>query len=112
MHGCSDAYKTISLDNLASIRYIPLEFDTIHICVYTDGHFRTFTISILKLVSFSFSLMVKMLHYIPLNSSRATRRPSSTEEAELFALEVALQRFRNERQIMFQLLQKEVPEVQ
>lgn len=36
--------------------------------------------------------------------SSVMRRPSSMEEAKLFSVDVALERFRNQRKIMFQFL--------
>lgn len=41
-------------------------------------------------------------------TSRRTRRPTSTEVAELLALNIALLHLHNQRKITFQLLQKEV----
>lgn len=112
LKGCLEAYANLQAESLAFLRYVPLEFATIHIRVFSDSSFQNLPDKQSQL-GFVFFLAdgndcCNIFHW---HSSRATRRPASTEEAELLALDVALLRLRNQRRIMFQLLQKEVPVV-
>lgn len=112
LQSCRKAYNQLAVDNLASLRFVPLDFESIHIRVFSDSSFQNLPDKHSQ-IGFIFTLADKhdktnIFHW---HSSRATRRPTSTEEAELFALDVALQRLRNQRKIVFQLLQKEVPAV-
>lgn len=106
---CPHEYKNVTIEKLASLRYVPLDFDTIHVKVYTEGslqnlpdkHSQIGLIFILADGDNSWNTC----HW---HSSRALRSPSSTEEGELFAFDFSLKRFFSQRQIMFQLLQKDV----
>lgn len=107
LQSCCAAYQNVAIDKLASLGYAPLEFDTIHIRVFTDGSLENLPDK-LSQIGFLFVLIdgdnrCTIFHW---HTSRATRRQSSTEEAELFSLHLALQRFRKQCQIMFQLLHK------
>lgn len=109
---CHEAYVLISHGNLASLRYVPLNFDTIHIRLFSDGSFQNLPDKHSQ-IGFVFILAdgnekSNIIHW---HSSRATRRPASTEDSELMALDVASLRLRNQRRIIFQLLHKEVPVV-
>lgn len=110
LNSCREAYAAVPNQQLASLRYVPLDFATIHNLVYSDGSFQNLPDKHSQ-IGFVFFLAdgsdrCNLFHW---HSSRATRRPSSTEEAELLALDVAFLGLRNQRRIMFQLLKKEVP---
>ena len=40
LQSCHENYEVIPANNLEFLRYVPLEFDTIHIRVYYDGSFQ------------------------------------------------------------------------
>jgi len=95
-------------DALAMITYVPLDYETIHIRVYSDGAFQTLSTKHSQ-IGFLVFLADKddTCNIIHWHSARAPRRPCSTEKSELMALDVALRVTENLRKIVFQLLEKE-----
>lgn len=112
MQSCRDAYARVPIDRLAKLRYVPLNFSTVHIHVFFDAPFPNLT-DMHSQVGFVFFFADgnNKCNLFHCSSIQATRRPASTEEAEILALNFALLRLRNQRRIMLQLLQKEVPVV-
>lgn len=95
------AYAQVPEEQLASFRYVPLDFATIHIRVYSDGSFQNLPDK-QNQVEFIFVLAdgndrCNLFYW---DISRSTHRPASTEEAELLALDFSLPRFLNQRRIM------------
>lgn len=88
----------------------PLAFSFIHIRLHTDGVYQNLKE---KHFQIGFSITVSDRHnssnIIHWQSSRASRRPSSTEEAELFLLDHALGSIRNLQEVVLQLQRKKVP---
>lgn len=105
----SEALQHAKDKSLASLSNVPLDFGSIHIRIYADGAYQNLKDKHSQ-IGFVFTLSdrfhrTNIFHW---QSSRDTRRPSSTEEAELFALDLALRSIRNQRELVFQPLRKEV----
>lgn len=109
---CRQAYSQIQLHQLALLRNASLEFDTIHIRVYSNVSFLNLPEKHSQ-IGFVFVLADgnDKNNLSDWYRSCASRWPASTEEAKLLSLDIALNRLQNQRKIVFQLLQKEVPVV-
>lgn len=106
---CRQAYAQIQLNQMSSLCYVPLDFYTVHIRVYSNGFFQNLPAKHFQ-IGFVFVPAdgidcCSIFHW---HSSCTTCRPAFTEGAELLILDVAMQRLRNHRRIAFQLHQKEV----
>lgn len=110
LNSCQDAYVKVDREKLARLHYVPLDFKTVQIRVFSDGSFQNLSNKHSQ-IGFVIILEDANDHYniFTWHSCRATRREWSTKEAELFALDSALLRLRNQRDITFQLLKKKVP---
>lgn len=112
LHRTAEALQHASDQELTTLTYKPLDFATIHIRVFSDGSYQNLPDKHSQ-IGFIICISDKddncnITHW---HSSRASRRPTSTDESELFALDLALNRLRSHRKIIFQLLGKEIPTV-
>lgn len=105
LQSCKEAYEKVTTENLALLRYIPLDFSTIHMLVFSDGSFQILPYKHSQ-VGFVFVLADghERCNLFQCHSSRATRRPASSEEPELLSLDISLHWLRSQRHIMMQLL--------
>lgn len=94
----------------SSIIYVPLDASTIHIRLYTDGAYQNLPIKHSQ-VGFITVLADKndTFNIIHWRSSRAPRRPHSTEQSELMALDVSLSSLENLSMIVFSLIKRVIP---
>jgi len=104
------ALRLAKMDHMSQLKYAPLDEETTHIRVYSDESFQNLE---LKHSQIGFIIVLadknhkfNLIHW---HSSRSPRRPHSTEESEMMALDVALRSLKILRMIIFQLLKKEVP---
>ena len=91
--------------NNTEIQYVSLHEDSIHIRVYSDGSFQNLPTKHSQ-IGFIIGIADKddKFNIIHWHSSRAPRRPCSTEQSELMALDIALRTLENIRSIIFALL--------
>lgn len=79
---CSEAYAKIPSDNLSSLSYVPLNFDSIHLGMFSDGSFQNIPDKRSQ-VGYIFVLAEEnhKCNLFHLHRSRPTRRPSLTKHA-------------------------------
>ena len=98
--------------SLSTLEYKGLHNASIHIRLYTDGAFQNLAT---KHSQIGFVVMLSdkkdVSNIIHWHSARAPRRPNSTEESEMMALDCGIKCIRNMRKIVFQLLNREIPVV-
>lgn len=106
------ANAQVHTEKLVSLCYVLLHFTPVHIPVFPDASIPIHPEKHLQ-IGFVFVLADGNDHrdLFYWYSSRATRRTVSAEEAEIRELDLALLSLRNQRRIMFQLLQKKVPNI-
>lgn len=100
----------IKTNKLAVLKYIPLDEQSSHIRMYSDGSFQNLGTKHSQ-IGFIIGIADKLdgFNLVHWHSSRAPRRVHSTEESELMALDAGLRCLDNLRMVMFTLLKKEVP---
>lgn len=102
----------IRKNDLCKIEFCEQDFDSIHIRLYTDGFFQTLpTKHCQRGFIVALSETFHDFSIIHLDNSRAPRRPCSSEEIEVLALEIGIRSLRNLKQIIFQVFQNEVSTV-
>lgn len=105
LNSCDEAYLNASKEKLISLLFVPLEFFSIQAQIVSNLLFQNLPEKHLQI---EFTLLHSDGHdqcnLFQRHSSRATRWPASTDEAELLALDIYLLRLCNCRRNMFQLL--------
>lgn len=99
-------------DKLAELTSVALAFETIHIRLYFDVAYQNLDdkhSQVIYIVSIAHNNNDSIL--IHLHSSSCFRHPSSAEESELLALHLVLNKHRNFRHIIFQMLGNSVSTV-
>ena len=92
------------------IDFKELQEESIHIRLYTDGAFQNLSTKHSQ-IGFIVALSdaengFNIVHW---HSARAPRRPHSTEESEIMALDSGMKTIRNLRHMVFHILKREVP---
>ena len=105
-----NALRYIQKNLLSTLNFKPLHRESIHIRMYTDGAFQNLKT---KHSQIGFVIMLSdknnVSNIVHWHSARANRRPNSTEESEIFALDAGIKCIRNMRKIIYELLDREVP---
>ena len=105
-----NALRYIQKNLLSTLTFKPLDNQSIHIRMYTDGAFQNLST---KHSQIGFVIMLSdknnVSNIVHWHSARANRRPNSTEESEMFALDAGIKCIRNMRKIIYQLLDRDVP---
>lgn len=112
LHCTVQALLSAQEKKLVALNYVPLGFQTFHIRLLSDASFQNLhekhsQIGFVVALSDKYNNII-ITHW---HSSRTSRRSRSTEESELLALDLALNRMRIHRETISQLLKKEVPTV-
>ncbi|KAI0565265.1 integrase core domain protein [Gracilaria domingensis] len=104
--------ETIRNENLAQLRYVVLDPDTVHIRVYSDGSFQNLRQKHSQ-IGFIICLAdgndnINIVHW---HSSRAPRRPCSTEQSQLMALDKAFISLEKLKRTIIDLIKRSIPTV-
>lgn len=110
LNSCYNAYAKMDHEKLAHLRYNPLDKNTIHFRVFSDGSFQSL-FYIYSQIGFVFILAKgkdcsNILHW---QKSCATRSPLSTKETELLAFDSALLLLQTNVRLCFNSCRKRFP---
>ena len=106
-HALLDSKK----DSNDEIKYVPLHEDNIHIRVYSGGSFQILATKHSQIGFIGIADKDDNFNRVHWHSSRAPRRPCSTEQSEFMALDIALRTLESIRSILFALTKRQVPVV-